>query len=401
MRTSTQALVNPTVLTWARQESGYPLDSVAKRLNVKPGRLLAWERGELKPTVRQAQDLAKFYHRPFGVFFLPQPPFLPPLAAEYRRLPGVRPGVESPEFRLALRVMSQRREKALELSEELGVRMEDFGFTARLSETTAAAGARLREVLGITADEQLGWTSDWQAWRRWREAVESAGVLVFQFPKVSLAQARGVTLLTFPLPAIGINSKEPSPAARSFTLLHELTHLALTLGNEERAALRETRDDTGWQEVERFAEEVASAVLIPSEMLFSFLRKIDVPPDAWDITLMRSLAGKFNTTPLAMATRLRADGTLSWESYNRWKKEWNRYLDTLPKRKGFSSPVDKTLGRSGRPFVQLVMEALDMNRITAVEASRYLDLRFNHFEGLRNELRMGPMQPAGSFDDGE
>jgi len=50
----------------------------------------------------------------------------PPLAAEYRRLPGVRPGVESPEFRLALRVMSQRREVALELSEELSVDVEEF-----------------------------------------------------------------------------------------------------------------------------------------------------------------------------------------------------------------------------------------------------------------------------------
>ena len=319
MRTSTPALVNPTVLTWARQESGYPPEPVAKRLNVKPERLLAWERGELKPTVRQAQDLAKFYRRPFGVFFLPQPPALPPLAAEYRRLPGVRPGVESPEFRLALRVMSQRREVALELSEELGVRVEDFGFTAHLSETTAAVGARLREVLGITADEQLGWTSDWQAWRRWREAVETAGVLVFQFPKVSLAQARGVTLFKFPLPAIGINSKESSPGARSFTLLHELTHLALAVGNEERAALGETRDDAGWLEVERFAEEAASAALIPSEMLSSFLQKMDVSPDAWDITLMRSLASKFNITPLAMATRLRTAGALSWDGYNRWK----------------------------------------------------------------------------------
>jgi Zn-dependent peptidase ImmA (M78 family) len=279
--------------------------------------------------------------------------------------------------------------------------VEDFGFTAHLSESTAAIGARLREALGITADEQLGWTSDWQAWRRWREAVETAGVLVFQFPNVSLAQARGVTLLKFPLPAIGINSKESAPAARSFTLLHELTHLALALGNEERTALGETRDDAGWLEVERFAEEAASAALIPSEVLSAFLRKMDVSPDTWDITLMRSLAGKFNVTALAMATRLRAAGTLSWNGYNRWKMEWDQYLSTLPKRKGFALPVDKTLGRSGRSFVQLVLEALDINRITAVQASRYLDLRFDYFDKLRAELRMGPMRSARSFDDGE
>jgi len=297
--------------------------------------------------------------------------------------------------------MSQRREVALELNEELGAHVEDFRLSAHLSESTSAVGARLREALGVTADEQLAWTSDWEAWRRWREAVETAGVLVFQFPKVSLAQARGVTLFKFPLPAIGINSKESSPGARSFTLLHELTHLSLAVGNEERAALSETRDDAGWLEVERFAEEAASAALIPSEMISSILQKMDVSPDAWDITLMRSLASKFNITPLAMATRLRTAGELSWEGYSRWKGEWNRYLGTLPKRKGFALPVGKTLGRSGRPFVQLVLEALDMNRITAVQASRYLDLRFDHFDKLRNELRMEPMRPADSFDDGE
>jgi len=44
------------------------------------------------------------------------------------------------------------------------------------------------------------------------------------------------------------------------------------------------------------------------------------------------------------------------------------------------------LGRGGRPFAQLVIEALDSNRITAVDASRYLDLRFDHILKLRSEL---------------
>ena len=401
MAASTPALVNPDVLEWARKESGYAPEPVAKRLNVKPEKIVAWERGDKKPTVRQAQELAKFYHRPFGVFFLPQPPALPPLAAEYRRLPGITPGVEFPEFRLALRVMSQRRETALELYEELGLPLAEFNLVAHLSENPADFGARLRVALGITADEQLTWTTDWQAWRKWRQAVESLGVLVFQFPKVGLQQARGVSLFDFPLPVIGINSRETSPAARCFTLLHELTHVTLALGKEECAALSEPRDNSAWMEVERFAEESASAALIPEDVLAVFLRKMNVVPDTWDVTLMRSLAGKFNVTPLSMATRLRVAGQLSWDGYNRWKEDWNKYLATLPKRKGFASPVDKTLGRSGRPFAQLVLEALDANRITSVDACRYLDLKFDHFEKLRKEIRSGHIIPAGGFDDGD
>ena len=101
MPASIPALVTPAVLKWARKESGYDPERAAKQAGVPPEKLLAWEEEETeaKPTLRQAQALAKFYHRPLGVFFLPQPPSLPPLAAEYRRLPGIEPGAESPELR--------------------------------------------------------------------------------------------------------------------------------------------------------------------------------------------------------------------------------------------------------------------------------------------------------------
>jgi len=401
MPASIPALVTPAVLQWARKESGYDAEPAAKKAGVPVGKLLAWEGGQAKPTLRQAQALAKLYYRPLGVFFLPQPPSLPPLGAEYRRLPGIEPGAESPELRLAIRVMSRRREVALELSGELGHPVTEFNVAAHQSETPAAVGARLRGVLGVTSEEQLGWDNEWQAWRRWREAVESAGVLVFQFPKVSLKQARGITLPLFPLPAIGINSKESSAAARSFTLMHELAHVALVCGREEGVALEEKRDEAGWQELERFAEEVASAALVPEDMLAAFLGKMSVARDAWDVPLVRRLASTFRVTPLAMATRLRSAGALTWSGYRRWRHEWDAYVATLrPRGGGFASPVEKTLGRSGRPFVQLVLEALDANRITAVDASRYLDLRFDHVEKLRQELVKGPVGSAERADDG-
>jgi len=404
MARSIPALVNPPLLVWAREEAGYAPETVADRLKVTAEVLRAWETGAERPSLAKVQTLAKFYHRPLGVFYLPQPPRTSPLAAEYRRLPGVRPGVESPELRLALRLLSWRREAALELSEALGAPVREFVTTLRLAEGPAEAGEKLRALLGLTPQEQLGWRDEWQAWRSWRAAVEKVGVLVFQFPKVPLDQARGVSLLRFPLPAIGINSKESSPAARAFTLLHELTHLALAAGREELAAQLERRDDQAWAEVERFAEEAASAVLVPAGLLQPQLDAMRVPRDGWDVLLVRRLASIFRVTPLAMATRLRAEGALTWAGYGRWKESWQAYLGTLaPRRGGFASPVDQTLGRAGRPLVRLVLEAMDTNQITAVDAGRYLDLGFNHFEKLREALRPGPGAGADyqGEDDGE
>jgi Zn-dependent peptidase ImmA (M78 family)/DNA-binding XRE family transcriptional regulator len=404
MPASIPALVNPAVLKWARKESGYGPEQAAKRAGVSPEKLLAWEEEEglAKPTLRQAQALAKFYHRQLGVFFLPQPPSLPPLAAEYRRLPGIEPGSESPELRLALRVMSRRREVALQLSGELDHSVPEFNLALHPSQFPVPAAARLRSVLGVTPEEQLKWANEWQAWRHWREAVEGIGALVFQFPKVDLTQVRGVALPLFPLPAIGINSKESSAAARSYTLIHELVHIALVFGHEEDVALREHRSEASWQEIERFAEEAASAVLIPEEMLNGFLGKMSVQRDAWDVSLVRKLAYTFRVTPLAMATRLRSAGALTWNGYKLWKRHWDAYVATLtPRKGGFASPAEKTLSRAGRPFTQLVLEALDANRITSVDASRYLDLRFDHLHDLRRELSKGSGTGFGSGDDGD
>src|SRR5208283_5077987 len=309
--------VNPSLLAWAREESGYELDQVAKRLQVKGERLVAWEKGERQPTMRQVEALARFLHRPLSVFFLPRPPQLSPLAAEYRRLPDVEPGHESPELRLALRQMLIRRENMLNLM----------------------------------------------------------GVLVFQFSKVELQEVRGLALLRTPLPVAAINGKE-MPEARAFTLFHEIVHLMLAAGNEEAPAVRERRKGDEWMAVERFAEAAASHTLVPGDSLRDVVGQFGLQRAAWDIEKVRRVAKKFRLTPLAMATRLRESGFMDWEQYNQWREQWQAYVATLPPRHGgFTTPMQKALNRAGRPFAQLVLEALAANRITPVNASRYLDLK--------------------------
>ena len=386
--------INPSVLEWARKESGYPVDRVADRLHVKPERIEAWERGDRPPTLRQVQELARLFHRPLNVFFLPSPPQVPPLAAEYRRLPGVTPGQEAPELRLAVRQMINRRETALSLMEELGEPVTNFALQAHLNEEAEAVGDRLRAALGISLQVQAEWRDEWQAWREWRAAVEQLGALVFQFPKVGLNDARGLSLLRFPLPVVGVNSKEV-PEARSYTLLHEVIHLMLAAGHEESPALREQRSEEEWEKVERFAESAASFVLVTAAALRT---AVQGSSQNWDIASVRRLARQFRITPLAMATRLRASGFMNWTKYQAWKESWNEFVRGLPPRKGgFAHPVDVAVSRNGRPYVQLVLEALATNRITSVDASRHLSLKFEHFDKLRESLRGGPV--SGGADE--
>jgi len=369
---------NPTVLVWARRESGYASEHVARRLGVKEGRIAEWESGDRVPTIRQLGGLAKMYHRPLGVFFRPKPPTVPALATEYRRLPGLSPGHESPELRLAIRKMSNRRETMVDFLEETGERLVEFRLETYLNQEPSAVAERLREALAVSMDVQLGWSSEWAAWSAWREAVENLGVLVFQFPGVALEEVRGISLLHWPLPVAGVNSKETSPEARAFTLIHEVVNLMLAAGKEEQPAARETRRGPSWLAVERFAEEAASHVLIPERSLREFAGSSSA--DHWDVPTVRRLARKFRVTPLAMATRLRSSDLIGWNRYREWKRDWEAHVARLkPRSGGFATPVGKTLGRAGLPFTKLVLEAMAGNRITSDQAARYLDLKFEHF----------------------
>lgn len=389
------APINPPLLQWALAESGYPLERVAKAIDVKEDRIKEWLEATRQPTMRQVENLARLFQRPFSTFFLPAPPKLTPLAAEYRRLPKVTPGEESPELRLALRRMLLRRETALELMEELGETPVPFALAAHQNEGAAAVAARLRTALGFTVAAQLAQPDASRAWNAWRDAAEHLGLLVFQFSKVPLDEARGVALLRAPLPVVGINSKE-LPEAKAYTLLHEVVHLMLANANEEEAAINERRSAQQWQEVERFAEKVASMTLVPEAALHEVIHALGLRQGPWNFENIRKLARRFRITPSATATRLVAAGLMTWPQYNAWRKAWDEYVATLPPRKG--GPVtqaQKAVGRNGRPFTTLVLSALAANRITSVDAARYLDLKFNHFDELRTRLVQGLGNASG------
>lgn len=386
---------NPAVIAWARRESGFEPARVAKRLGVSQERLLAWERGVGQPTARQLERLAQLLRRPFSIFFLPRPPEIPPLAAERRRLPGVEPGRESPELRLALRTMIARRETALDLARELGDPVADFPLDASLGEDPAAVGRRLRTSLGLDIATQFAWADEWRAWAAWRTAAEGKGILVFLFPGVAIEEARGLALLRRPLPVAAVNSKE-IPEARIYTLLHETVHLMLAAGHQEVAALQERRPAREWRRIERFAEIAASHAAVPEAPLRMLAQQY--VSSGWDVTAIRQIARRFRITPLATATRLRESGLMPAAAYRNWRRAWDAYVATLPPRRGgFASPADKALNRAGRPFVQLVLDALSANRITSVDAARHLDLGFGHFEALRASLvESAPVRSAGA-----
>jgi transcriptional regulator with XRE-family HTH domain len=113
------AHVNPEVLRWARESSGFALEAAATRIGVKAEKLAGAERGELLLTLRQAEKAANVYKRPFAALFLPTPPVEEPQEAQFRRLPGAPELPWSSEMRVLARRVRQRQDAAAELHELL------------------------------------------------------------------------------------------------------------------------------------------------------------------------------------------------------------------------------------------------------------------------------------------
>ncbi len=82
------ALVEPTVLVWARETAGYSIDDVAAKLKKEPETIEAWESGEQRPFMGQLRRLSEIYKRSISDFYLPVPPQEPSIPHDFRRAPG-------------------------------------------------------------------------------------------------------------------------------------------------------------------------------------------------------------------------------------------------------------------------------------------------------------------------
>ena len=71
MARSADVIVNPDLLVWARKKSRLTIEQVAKKVSVRPEHLKQWEKGELRPTIKQLSKLGHIYKRPIAVFYRP------------------------------------------------------------------------------------------------------------------------------------------------------------------------------------------------------------------------------------------------------------------------------------------------------------------------------------------
>ena len=382
-----RALVEPAVLRWARETAGVAVEDAARRVQVKPEALAAWEAGEARPTMTKLRTLANFYKRPLSVFFLPQPPAEPPLNVhDFRQLPGIVAGAFSSALHIQLRRARERRELALDLLRDLEQPLPSFDLHAELGDDPEELGARLREALGVDLAAQVRWTGAYDAFNAWRARIESAGVLVFQMSRVSLEEARGFSLADELLPVIAVNAKDP-PNARAFTMLHELCHVAL-----QRSGICEHDEDrllpSEERRVEIFCNRVAGAALVPMRDLLGEDAVRTHAGAAWSDEELGRLARRFSASRFVVLRRLLTAGRTTAAFYNAKHEEWIAAARDQPRREseGGPPPDRAAVAERGQTFVRLVLQSYYQDRITLSDVSEYLGIRLKHLSKIEQAV---------------
>jgi Zn-dependent peptidase ImmA (M78 family) len=392
-----EALIRPELLIWARETAGFEIVQMAKKLQVPPERLDDWERGESRPTMVQLRKLARICKRPLGAFYLPEPPPDARPLHDFRRLPGKVAGVQSPELRFEIRRAHSRRELALDLYKTVGGPPPTFGLSATLSDEPEVVGTAIRDALGTRYEDQIEWTGWHDPFNAWRSALENASVLIFQATTVAVTEIRGFSIAETPLPAIVVNIKD-SPRGRTFTMLHELTHLMLHEGGL-CDTLEEGERRPEDQRAEVFCNHVAGAALVPRQRLLTEEAVRNAPRQAeWPDDEIARLARRYRVSREVLLRRLLIFERITKTFYDRkiqqYHEEYEEQAEQRPA-EGFAPPHQMAISAVGPFFARLVLSSYYQEHITASEVSDFLEVRLRHLPKIEASV-LGQSLSAGA-----
>lgn len=397
MTRSVTALVEPSVLRWARESIGLTPLAAARKIGLSDeDRVDKWEAGTEAPTIAQLRDAARVYKRPLAVFFLSRPPQGFDAMRDFRRLPDAKARTWSPELHGEYRRALDQRDCVLEIA-ELG--QEAISAAWRLAEPlpeddeelAAAARAKLLAqaplpLPGRGADEftHLGF---------WVAALEQAGVLVLTSSGVSVDEMRGFSLHFGELPVIAVNGSDFA-RGRLFSLLHEYVHILLhTEGLCDMEAGSSTGDAAD-RRLEVRCNAVAAAILMPSSAVLELPEVASAPQssEAWSDATLKTGAGIFGVSVEAFLRRLVTLGRATEAFYAQRRGQLlKRYGEALERRgqDGGGGNWYKTKVRDlGRGYVRWVIDAQRRSLIDTYTAASYLDAKVQQLPRLAQEASL-------------
>lgn len=387
MARSIPALVEPSVLRWARESVGLSPVAAARKIGVPDGRLDAWESGDTAPTIAQLKKATSVYRRSLSVFFLSEPPQDFDTLRDFRRHVGAAAGEWSPELHGEYRRALNQRERALELAElddappSTAWRLADLPSTDE-GLATAARGLLLR-IGPLPLPKGMGGKYDHL--NTWFAALEEAGVLVMHTSGggVSTGEMRALSLYFDALPVIMLNGSD-AVRGRLFSLLHEYAHLLL----HETGICDMVTDAAATDPNRKFearCNAVAAAILMPAEAVLSVPAVVrnQGKQSAWDYWSLRDAAAGFGVSAEAFARRLLTLGRIDSAFYTATREALlSHQQDETTRTRTGGTWYYNTARDLGKGFIRRITSAHRRHVIDSYTAATLLDVKVNQIDKL-------------------
>ena len=223
-------MVTPRLLSWARRRRGMETSNHAAKMNVLPETVAAWERGDKRPTFRQARMFARKLYVPFGYLYLQEPPVEVMPLADFRTAGGGKPE-PSPDLLDIINDVMGKQDWLMEYKKSEGA--SDLPFVGRFDTTDSdtEVAADMRHTLDVDGARQQARNGD-EFLRNLVRNTEGSGIAVMRSGVIrgnnrrplDRNEFRGFSIPDRVAPLVFINTHD-FKGAQIFTLAHELAHI--------------------------------------------------------------------------------------------------------------------------------------------------------------------------------
>lgn len=377
--------INPAVLVWARESAGLTVAKAAKSLALGGKKsspeeaLLQYERGQKEASRALLTKMASAYRRPLLVFYLPEPPLAAEHGEDFRTVPEEVRLESKGSLDALVRDIFVRKELIKDVLQDIE-EAEPKRYVRSISQDIGvpeAAGKLCAFIkFNLVAFRKCAKPED--AFSYLRKLVEDIGTFVLlignlgsHHSNIPVEAFRGFALADDVAPIIVINDQD-APAARSFTLLHELAHILLGATGLS-GSLAETR-------LERYCNDIASFILMPPGEIEALLWPVDN-----EERLIQAVANhgrRINVSGSMVAYRLYSAGIISFDAWSTvseklrklWLMQKAAQKDVKEDGSGPSYYVVKR-HKVGGAIIDLVNRTMREGALTATKASKMLGVK--------------------------
>lgn len=383
---ATEAFITGPMLRWARLRDGLSVEDAAKAVDVTAERVLAWEDGDQRPTLKKAQALAHKLNIPFAYLFLSEPPAEAIPLPDLRTVAGQSLTQPSPGLLWIVNDALSKQEWYREYLIEGGAGPVPFIGSFSENDDPFAIAESIRSNLSI--DDQLraratSWDNFLTLFVRQSEAqgvtVLRSGIVGNNTSRtLSVEEFRGFAIVDDVAPLVFVNSSD-AKVARIFTLAHEIAHLWIAESGVSNPSYR-TKTTEQPNSIERVCNKVAAEVLAPADRF----RQLWNDGERLEANLDR-LARVFRVSRFVLLRQAfdldKVDQDLYWAHYDELLSQSGRGSDD---RGNF---YNNLLAKSSTRLTEALLSSLAHGGVSYRDAARLLNVKVGQLDKIRDNLR--------------